>query len=275
MGVYEKSFTVSHADVDFLGEFEVSGLLGALEAAAVEASARAGYGPAEYARIGRLWIVRRTHLEKLAPVGGGDRLVISTRVEDFRRARSLRRYDIERVGGFGPVAAGPVARATTDWVHCDAVSGKPTRISDELATALCAGTPVGTLPRSRPIPLPRSRPDAAMSVTIRSSDLDHMDHVNNARWADLLGDAARAALADSGRETGEIGILRPRELDLEYLAPASFGRKVSIYSWISQSREDTEVVQIARDARELVLVRGRSRWVPTRPPEFRGAPPNW
>ena len=275
MEVYEKSFTVSHADVDFLGEFEISRLLGALEAAAVEASAQAGYPPAEYHRIGRVWIIRRTRLERLAPIGGGDRLVISTRVEDIRRARSLRRYEIGRVGGFGPVAPGPVARATTDWVHCDALSGKPMVVSRELAAALCFGTPGPALPRAQPVPLPTPPAAAETMVRIRPSDLDHMDHVNNARWADLLLDAGQEALPEAGVETEESGTLRPRSFDLEYLAPAGLDQNVSIFSWVEHSGAETVVTQVARDARARLLVRAQSRWLRIHPPEFRGAPPNW
>jgi acyl-CoA thioesterase FadM len=275
VGVYEKSFTVSHADVDFLGEFEISRLLGALEAAAVEASARAGYGPAEYHRIGRVWIIRRTRLERLAPIGGGDRLVISTHVEDIRRARSLRRYEIGRVGGFGPVAPGPVARATTDWVHCDALSGKPVVISDELAAALCSGTPGPALPRAHPVPLPTAPATTETMVRIRPSDLDHMDHVNNARWADLLLDAAQEALPEAGVEAGASGTLRPRSFDLEYLMPAGMEQNVSIFSWVDPSETETVVTQIARDAGTQLLVRAQSRWLRIHPPEFRGAPPSW
>src|ERR1700687_196751 len=123
--VYRLERRLSHADVDFVGELKVAALLGLLEQAAVEASTEAGFDPAWYAREGRMWIIRRTRLERFRPVGGSDTLEVETHVADFRRARSLRRYHVRRDGVI-------VAEATTDWVFCDVTSGRPMRYSDAM-----------------------------------------------------------------------------------------------------------------------------------------------
>ena len=109
---YALEHRVSHADVDLLGEVKVAALLGLLEQAAVEASWECGFDPGWYTAQRRVWIIRRTRLERALPLGGGDRVRIATHVLDWRRARSLRAYAVERLGTDG--AAVTAAHATTD-----------------------------------------------------------------------------------------------------------------------------------------------------------------
>src|SRR5690606_7053855 len=97
MHSYVLTHRVSHADVDLLGEIKVTALLGLLEQAAVEASWDCGFDPAWYTQNGRVWIIRRTRLERRLPVGGGDVLQVATHVLDWRRARSLRAYEVRLV----------------------------------------------------------------------------------------------------------------------------------------------------------------------------------
>jgi acyl-CoA thioesterase FadM len=80
MHSYRLQRRVSHADVDFLGELKVSALLGLLEQAAIEASIDAGFDAAWYMREGRIWIIHRTRLQRVVPVGGGDRIEVETDV---------------------------------------------------------------------------------------------------------------------------------------------------------------------------------------------------
>ena len=77
---YALEHRVSHADVDLLGEIKVAAVLGLLEQTAVEASWDCGFDPSWYTAQGRVWIIRRTRLERLLPVGGGDRLQVATHV---------------------------------------------------------------------------------------------------------------------------------------------------------------------------------------------------
>ena len=72
MRTYRLQQRLSHADVDFLGELKVTALLGLLEQAAVEASSAAGYDAPRYMQEGRIWIIRRTQLQRGRAVGGTD-----------------------------------------------------------------------------------------------------------------------------------------------------------------------------------------------------------
>ena len=224
---------ISHADVDLLGEIKVAALLGLLEQAAVEASAERGFDPAYYTAQGRVWIIRRTCLERGLPVGGGDRLQVATHVLDWRRARSLRNYEVRRANGDGPTTV--VAQATTDWVYCDVLSGKPVTVPEEMRHGF-ATDELPTLPRARAIAESAPGEPVVMALTVRASLLDHVTHVNNAAYTAMLEDGAFELFATHGLSVARMlelgGALRMARVDLEYLDDAIAGDHLVVRSWL-------------------------------------------
>jgi acyl-CoA thioester hydrolase len=70
--------------------------------------------------IGATWVVRSHHVEYLRPAFAGDKIKVRTWVKNFRRAFSLRCYQITRVAD-GVV----LANGQTEWVFIDATTGRP------------------------------------------------------------------------------------------------------------------------------------------------------
>lgn len=267
---------LSHADVDFLGELKVSALLGLLEQAAVEASTAGGYDAARYTREARVWIIRRTHLRRLVPVGGVDEIEVRTQVADFRRARSLRRYEVRR----GEVLA---AEAVSDWVYCDMAGGRPTRIPPELQAALYGPEPP-TLPREASIESALPGEAGELRVRVRPSHLDHVRHVNNAIYTSFLEDAAFDRFAADGWPLARMleagGALRLDELDAEYLKDAADGDELLLRTWLLEppalggdppSSARLHQLVSRRDGTEIL--RARSRWSWRRAPAVLGGVP--
>lgn len=236
---YAFEHRVSHADVDVLGEVKITALLGLLEQAAVEASTNCGFGPAWYTAQQRVWIIRRTRLERSLPLGGGDRVRVATHVLDWRRARSLRAYEIERVGGDGTTVH--AARGTTDWVYCDLTSGRPASVPEDMRRAF-SGSEEITLPRARAIPEAGAGEPVVLPVIVRPSLLDHVTHVNNAAYAALLEDGAFELFAAAGWSVARMlehgGALRIARIDLEYLDDAVAGDALLVRSWLVPATED-------------------------------------
>jgi acyl-CoA thioester hydrolase len=258
---YALEHRVSHADVDLLGEVKVGALLGLLEQAAVEASWECGFDPGWYTARGRVWIIRRTRLERTVPLGGGDRVRVATHVLDWRRARSLRAYAIERIGADGaPVAA---ARATTDWVYCDMTTGRPASVPEDMRRAF-SGVEHVTLPRARAIPESGSGEPVVLSIVVRPSLLDHVTHVNNAAYAALLEDGAFELFAAHGwpltRMLDGGGALRMARIDLEYLDDAVAGDDLLVRSWIAPADDAADAQRAAPPAE--VLAEAASPGVP-------------
>jgi len=285
---YVLEHRVSHADVDLLGEVKVQALLGLLEQAAVEASWDAGFDPAWYASAGRVWIIRRTRLERTLPVGGGDLLRVATHVLDWRRARSLRAYEVRlaarglRTPATADEDAPVVARATTDWVYCDMASGRPASVPEEMRRAFSGDGSVVTLPRARPLAgePPESAPAIETALTVRPSLLDHVTHVNNAAYTALLEDGACALFAASGLPVPRMlergGALGVERIDLEYLDDALVDDRLVVRSWLDG--EDAsgvprldgdappgttgvgQTIARAGDERSACILRARSTW---------------
>jgi acyl-CoA thioesterase FadM len=150
-----------------------------MQEAAFDASAAAGYDMARYDELKRLWLVRETDVESLRPLRYSDSVQVKTWVADFRRVRSRRMYEM-RLAGSGEL----VARASTDWVYLDTVTGRPATIPPEMIAAFFPeGMPEQSLPRERlpsAPPLPPGVFTARQRVTWR--DIDGAQHVNNSNY---------------------------------------------------------------------------------------------
>ncbi|MBU6281957.1 hypothetical protein KGQ64_06915 [bacterium] len=270
---------VPHAQVDDAAEVRLSALLGFLEQAAIEASNDVGLDPAWYASARRMWIVRRTRIERFRPVGGGDLLECRTRVLDWRRARSLRTYEVRlvepgrgtRTSGL-PAAAdgGPpiVATAVTDWVFCDVDRARPVSIPEEVRRAF---SPDGAAEGQPRLDAPEPPGEAALRTRflVRPSHVDHMGHANNAVWADFLEDAARDLPGLRREADGSGAAARLVALDVEYLAEASRGDEVAVASALLR---DGRIAQEATRGGTR-LVRAASAWGRVRRSPILGGPP--
>lgn len=279
-------YRVPHSQVDALAEWRMSGLLGLLEQAAIEASTDVGLGPAWYARARRTWIVRRTRVERRLPVGGGDLLEVQTRVLDWRRARSLRRYEVRlhAPGRDTRIAAPPlepdgsaplVAVAVTDWVFYDTASRRPASIPEEVCQAFAGDHPVENMARATAPAAPGGAATTRTLVRVRPSHVDHLGHPNNAVWAEFLEDAARDLLGvrtvTGTPADDDEGGATPRltALDVEYLGDAAVGDEVEIESG---STGDLGIAQQARRG-STRLVRAASLWGRARRSTILGGPP--
>ncbi len=77
--------------------------------------------------IGATWVARMHRIEYLSPAFAGDVLTVLTWVADFRKVRSLRRYQFIRAADQKVIAEGE-----TDWVFVDASTGRPRAIPNEI-----------------------------------------------------------------------------------------------------------------------------------------------
>jgi acyl-CoA thioester hydrolase len=278
MRTYRLERRLSHADVDFLGELKMAALLGLLEQAAVEASSEAGFDAEWYARERRIWIIRRTRLERIVPVGGTDAIAVETAILDVRRARSLRRYLVWRGSEL-------VARATTDWVYCDAESGRPVSVPQSVQAGLFGGERAPVLPRAPAVTIDRTLPASELMLPVYPTHLDHVAHVNNAVYANFLEDAACGLFAECGwpleRMLAAGGALRMSCLDAEYFGNVMAGARLTVRSW-SQDTAPTHaqgilaaarVTQMVLDGEGREVVRAASQWVWRGRSSVVGAPP--
>lgn len=177
-----------------------------------------GFDRAWYAERGLTWLVRAAEVAVLAPILVGQELVGTTRVIGWRRVWA------RRLTEFSDATGNLVASTAIDWVILDA-RGTPTRIPAEFEPAFGAAAADFRLGR-----VPLEQPPAEVRrvrFDVRPQELDPMDHVNNAVYADWLEEAVIAAGdADAPRSL-------PRLARLEYAAAADAGAQLSGDVWPS------------------------------------------
>ena len=179
-----------------------------MQEAAFAASAVAGYWEDRYQALRRIWLIRESAVDFVAPLRYGDSVRVRTWVADFRRVRSRRAYELWAVGTDGQsgyVHAGPsterlVARAYTDWVFLDLDTGRPAVIPAEVIAAFFPDDPPEeALERERFPAAPPPPPNVfTQRRHVQWRDLDSVGHVNNAAYGDYVEDAARQAVSAAG-----------------------------------------------------------------------------
>lgn len=270
--LYTALVTVRHHELDCFGRVHPSTYLRVLAQTAVEASTAAGYDADWYANAGCLWLVRRSTFELRRAARAEEPLEIRTWVEDFRRVRSHRCYEI-RVNGETRLTA------RTDWVYVDAASGRPRRVPAEIEEALGhAGVP-GAEREAWQSPPPPPSP-ARSTHRVRVSDLDGLAHMNNAAYLDVLVQAVFDALEDVGWSldacigSGVVPVLAGA--DVEYLESARYRDQLDLATWFTPTADGLDAHQtILRDGSTRPLVRATTRWQWMRGPsdEQADAPP--
>jgi acyl-CoA thioester hydrolase len=127
--IYEHSHIVAQAEIDELGHASNVVYLRWTQEAAIAHSAAQGWPGEAYRQLGCGFVVRSHQIEYLRPALPGDAILIRTWVADFRRASSLRRYEIRHADG------GLLAQAETLWAFVNLANGRPTRIPPEVQAA--------------------------------------------------------------------------------------------------------------------------------------------
>ncbi|MGZ8283194.1 MAG: acyl-CoA thioesterase [Allosphingosinicella sp.] len=125
MTPFERRITAQAADIDELGHVNNAAWVRWIQDVAT-AHWRAMAGPGHVAAY--VWVVTRHEIDYLRPVGPGEAVVARTWVGDAPRGARFDRH-IEFVGEDGK----PRVRARTTWALIDKASGRPVRVSQEVA----------------------------------------------------------------------------------------------------------------------------------------------
>jgi acyl-ACP thioesterase len=180
-----------------------------------------GYGREWYAERAITWLVRAAEVGVVAPIAVGDELIGTTQVVGWRRVWARRRTE------FRDAAGALVAWVHIDWVLVDA-RGAPTRIPAEFDAVF--GAPAATFGLAR-VDLGAVPPDAGRrTFTVRPQELDPMEHVNNAVYADWLDEAILTARDPGQSGAGAVRTV-PRLARLEYARAAEPGATLVTEAW--------------------------------------------
>lgn len=216
---FEATYRVRFDEAGPDGRLRTSGLLRYTQDLAARHSEALGYDRAWYAARGLTWLVRTAELDIREPIPYGADVRGTTRVIGFRRVWSRR----ESTFSVGTLAAAVVR---IDWVLTDR-RGAPARIPPEFETIFPSAQPSASLHLGR-VTLEAAPGDAAYGIVrVRPQELDPLDHVNNAVYADWLDEAILAADAAGD---GHVRAL-PRRVRLEYALAAEPGEGLETVTW--------------------------------------------
>ena len=240
---YEAAYRVRFDEAGPDGRLRTSGLLRYTQDLAARHSEALGYDRAWYRERGLQWLVRTAELEIGAPIRYGAEVVGTTRVAGFRRVWS-RRESTFRVG------TELAAIVRIDWVLLDE-RGTPTRIPSEFevffrSSGPSAGLQLGRVAIGEP-PVEAGR----RTIAVRPQELDPLDHVNNAVYADWFDEAVLAAAGGDG--TPAVRGL-PRRVRLEYALAAEPGEELETVTW---QEDDGWSCAVRRAADSADLLRAR------------------
>lgn len=222
------------------GNLRTSALLRYAQDVAWRHSERLGFDRAWYQERGLGWVVRGVELELAAPIPLGTTLRVTTAVVGHRRIWARRLGECRFADGR------LAARVTTDWVLLDR-RGRVVRIPDDFGVAFTNPEVRSEILR---LPAETDAPAASHTLAVRPSDLDPLDHVNNAVYVDWLEEALEACGWQSGASGPAAGTLR-----IEYLASAAredvisiqlFGTPAACRARITRG-DGAELVRAARD----------------------------
>jgi acyl-ACP thioesterase len=240
---YDATYRVRFDEAGPDGRMRTSGLLRYTQDLAARHSEALGYDRAWYRERGLTWLVRTAELEIREPIPYGADVLGTTRVVGFRRVWS-RRESTFRVG------TGLAAIVRIDWVLLDQ-RGMPTRIPSEFEVFFPSAEPSAGLQLGRVALAEPPSAAARRVIAVRPQELDPLDHVNNAVYADWLDEAVLAAGVG-----GDAPIVRglPRRVRLEYALAAEPGDAVETVTWQDEGGWSCRAVRVA-DTAELLRAR--------------------
>jgi acyl-CoA thioester hydrolase len=234
---HSRTFRIRYYECDAYGHVNAISYIRYMEEAAFDASAALGYDLARYRAIQKIWFVLETDIEYLAPMRYGGSVTVATWVEDMRKVRSRRAYEI-RDEGTGQV----VARASSDWAFLDTSTGRPAAIPGEIAAIFMPdGQPAETAHHDKfPAPLPAPSSIFRQRRRVEWRDLDPDQHVNNAVYLAYVEECAiQAANAygwtDARMRDDGFGIFTRRH-QIEYKGQAVLDDELDIATWFSGVR---------------------------------------
>ncbi|RMF75934.1 MAG: acyl-ACP thioesterase [Acidobacteria bacterium] len=257
--VHREAFTVRSYDLDPRGRVGAGGICRYLQEAAAQHATRLGVATERLGPLGQAWILGRLRWRLDALLGRGDRIVVETWPSGLERLRALRDFVLRRADDDAPIGAG-----TSAWLIVDLARRRPVRMPAFVAAIRRPERPRAMSDVEAP-GFPEGVEPASASITVRRSDLDLNEHVNNARYADWLIESVPDRI---WRER------RIASLDIVFCAEARAGERLAVDCLEVDTAGDdggkcVTAHRIRRPDDGRVLVRARASWTASDDAPFR------
>jgi len=123
-------FTVDSTSIDQNGHVNNQEYVRWMQDIAMAHSDQQGWTTERYFTTKTTWVIRSHFIEYIRPAFAGDALLAATWVADIASQSSRRKYRFVRARD-----GKTLVEAETVWVYCDATTGRPTDITNEVLEA--------------------------------------------------------------------------------------------------------------------------------------------
>lgn len=232
-------YRVRHTECDAYGHVNNANYLRYMQETAFDASAAAGYRPADYQRLNTIWLIHASRVEFLHALHEEDSFEVYTWLVQTGLFRVRRFYEFYRHGAAQPEL---VARGWSDWVYLNRQTYRPVAFTPEFLASFGATLDTETVIAREKFPASPAPPAGAytMERQVEWRDIDTAQHVNNAvyfAYAEECGFRAAASVGWTITRMLETGFaIVVRDQWIEYVEQARLGETLRISTYLSDAR---------------------------------------
>jgi medium-chain acyl-[acyl-carrier-protein] hydrolase len=238
-------YRVRSYETDPHGRLEVPILCKLLQESATAHAAILGVAVESLIKSGVAWVLSRLHVEMERWPAANEEIVIETWPEAANRLFTERRFAVF------DAADNSVGTASTLWLILDLERRRPVRLPARVVERL-GSLGLGSEPRrfgDLPVPNP---PDREFAFTVRRSDLDLAEHVNNTSYVEW----AVEAVPDEVWSAGQMA-----EFEIQFASECHRGQTVLSRCQTIDRGHETEVRhQLMRQEDGTEVARALSVW---------------
>ena len=242
---HSNRFRVRSFETDPLGRLQVPILCKLLQEAATAHAAILGVAVETLIESGVAWVLSRLHLDMQRWPTSDEEIIIETWPEAASRLFTERRFEVFDVSNRR------IGAASTLWLILDLERRRPIRLPADVVERL-GELGLGSEPRRFGDLVTPDPVDRELDFTVRRSDLDSAEHVNNTSYVEW----AIEAVPDEVWSTAELA-----ELEIQFVAECHQGQIVLSRSQLVERGGDIEVRhQLMRHEDGAEVARARTVW---------------
>jgi len=242
---HSNRFRVRSYETDPLGRLQVPILCKLLQEAATAHAAILGVAVETLIESGVAWVLSRLHLEMRRWPTSDEHIVIETWPEAANRLFTERRFEV--FDG----SDSSIGTASTLWLILDLERRRPVRLPAHVVERL-GELGLGSEPRRFGDLVTPDPVDCELGFTVRRSDLDSAEHVNNTSYVEW----AIEAVPDEVWSTAELA-----QLGIQFISECHQGQTVVSRSQLVERSDESKVRhQLMRHEDGAEVARALSLW---------------
>ncbi len=258
---FTRTFRVRWSETNAIGQVDLSGYLRYLLETAWDWGAANGLSIRDNEKLGVVWVIREQGINIYRPLTSNDIFEFTIWLVRWRRVRGTRCFELRLKDGNELVAQGVQQVATLD-----SKTFRPIRLPEHLLENFLMENP--PVFQQRKFPKFQTQPEAAfvMQRNVEWRDLDLLEHVNNATYADFAEDAAAQALAALGwspsRFKTEGFTVVNRRFHIQYQSPALWGDTLKVAAYLLELKPagGTWYIEVERPSDSQSIVKCVIEW---------------